>query len=81
MRTLSLSLSLSHTHTHTPADAAASAYKLEQDLGWFADPLFFGDYPASVKAAHPAAPAFTEEQRALLKGSVDFLGINFYTAQ
>ena len=54
---------------------------MEADLGWFADPLFFGDYPASVKAAHPAAPAFTDEQRALLKGSVDFLGINFYTAQ
>jgi beta-glucosidase/6-phospho-beta-glucosidase/beta-galactosidase len=27
------------------ADRAAAQRALDQDLGWFADPLFFGDYP------------------------------------
>uniref|UniRef100_A0A6B2L265 beta-glucosidase n=1 Tax=Arcella intermedia TaxID=1963864 RepID=A0A6B2L265_9EUKA len=60
-------------------DKEAAQRYLDFSLGWFADPIFFGDYPASMK--HVAAlPVFTEEQKSLLKGSTDFFGLNHYTS-
>jgi hypothetical protein len=38
-----------------PNDVAAAARALEQDLGWFAAPLYFGDYPTLVKATKPVS--------------------------
>lgn len=41
-----------------------------------------GDYPDSLKqCAASNLPSFTAEQKELLKGSLDFLGINFYTGK
>lgn len=41
-----------------------------------------GDYPESLKAcAGDNLPKFTPEESAMLKGSTDFLGINFYTGK
>jgi beta-glucosidase len=41
-----------------------------------------GDYPASLKKCAGAnLPAFTAEQKVLLRGALDFLGINFYTGK
>ncbi|EQC24955.1 hypothetical protein SDRG_17160 [Saprolegnia diclina VS20] len=49
------------------------------DLGWFADPIYFGDYPEAMKARlGDRLPRFTPEESALLKGSNDFFGINHY---
>ena len=46
-------------------------------LGRFADPIYFGDYPATMRARCGARlPAFTPEESALLKGSNDFFGLN-----
>lgn len=43
------------------------------------DPLFNGDYPKSMKdLVGDRLPAFTEEEKNLLRGSVDFIGINYY---
>uniref|UniRef100_A0A383WHZ0 beta-glucosidase n=1 Tax=Tetradesmus obliquus TaxID=3088 RepID=A0A383WHZ0_TETOB len=68
--------------TEAKEDVAAANYGLEKNLGWFADPLFFGDYPASLKScAKDVLPSFTAEESKLLKGSLDFLGINFYTGK
>jgi beta-glucosidase/6-phospho-beta-glucosidase/beta-galactosidase len=51
-------------------------------FGWFADPLHIGDYPASLKRCKGnLLPRFTPEEVALVKGSLDFQGINFYTAK
>lgn len=48
--------------------------------GWFADPIFFGDYPQVMKdRIGYKLPEFTEEERKLLKGSTDFFGLNHYT--
>lgn len=45
----------------------------------FAEPLVFGDYPKSMKeSVKERLPAFTEEEKTSLKGSFDFLGINYY---
>ena len=39
----------------------------------------FGDYPKSMKeSVKERLPAFTEEEKTSLKGSFDFLGINYY---
>lgn len=40
-----------------------------------------GDYPFIMKAlVRDGLPAFTEEEKALVKGSYDFIGINYYTS-
>lgn len=64
----------------SPEDKAAAQRGLEFFYGWFTDPVVFGDYPSSMRERLGARlPAFTAEQSALLKGSVDFLGLNHYT--
>lgn len=66
--------------TDSPKDKAAAQRALEFFLGWFTDPLYFGDYPASMRERVGAAlPEFSAEEKALLKGSLDFLGLNHYT--
>jgi len=53
---------------------------MEFVLGWFADPIYFGDYPKCMKAAcGDRLPSFTDEERDQLKGSSDFFGVNHYT--
>lgn len=62
-------------------DAEAAQRKLEFSIGWFADPIYHGDYPASMRAQlGNRLPTFTEEERALVHGSSDFYGMNHYTA-
>ena len=40
----------------------------------------FGDYPSSMRQrVRDRLPKFTAEQTALIKGSLDFVGINHYT--
>ncbi|PKH69351.1 hypothetical protein CRG98_050144 [Punica granatum] len=49
-------------------------------LGWFLDPIVYGNYPHSMRSLVGARlPKFTKEQSAMLKGSFDFLGLNYYT--
>ncbi|KAL4106622.1 hypothetical protein PRIC1_004669 [Phytophthora ramorum] len=48
-------------------------------LGWFADPVYKGDYPQVMKdRCGLRLPKFTEEEKRLLKGSSDFFGLNHY---
>jgi len=64
-----------------PADIEACDRKIEFAISWFADPIYFGDYPASMrKQLGERLPTFTEEEVALVKGSNDFYGMNHYTA-
>ncbi|XP_023530952.1 beta-glucosidase 12-like [Cucurbita pepo subsp. pepo] len=58
-----------------------AAYRaLDFMLGWFMNPLTFGDYPKSMKSlVGKRLPNFTKEQSELVKGSFDFLGFNYYT--
>lgn len=66
--------------TDSPADAAAAQRALEFFLGWFADPIYKGDYPECMRERlGDRLPAFTEEEKALIKGSSDFFGLNHYT--
>lgn len=66
--------------TKGDADVAAARRALDQELGWFAGPLFKGDYPDVVKATH-LVPEFSQDERdELAANRPDFLGINYYTA-
>ena len=65
--------------TSDPQDVGAAERCVEFWLGWFADPIFLGDYPESMKRLlGDRLPTFTENQKALLKGSADFFGLNHY---
>ena len=65
--------------TDDPADQDAAERSLEFLLAWFTDPLYFGDYPASMRQRlGDRLPRFTEEERAYVKGSSDFFGLNHY---
>ncbi|MCO5557338.1 hypothetical protein L7F22_010901 [Adiantum nelumboides] len=63
-------------------DEEASKRALDFHLGWFLDPLIFGDYPASMKElVGERLPSLHQEDstKALVKGSFDFIGPNHYT--
>lgn len=66
--------------TDSAADVAAAERALEFFLAWFADPVYKGDYPASMKQRlGDRLPSFSEEEKQLLRGSSDFFGLNHYT--
>ncbi|XP_059441316.1 beta-glucosidase 17-like [Corylus avellana] len=59
---------------------AASRY-MDFLFGWFVNPVIFGDYPEGIKSVlGNRLPKFTEAQSKLVKGSLDFLGISYYSA-
>lgn len=64
-----------------PNDVAAAERNLQFYLGWFASPIFKGDYPEVMKErAGERLPAFTDAEKADVKGSADFLGLNTYSS-
>nr|WPM03644.1 glycoside hydrolase family 1 [Phyllotreta armoraciae] len=75
----------------SPGDIEASERQLQFTYGLYANPIVYGDYPEVVKevvlrrslAQNYTASrlrGFTEEQKAALKGSYDFLCLNYYTS-
>ncbi|XP_057452836.1 beta-glucosidase 12-like [Lotus japonicus] len=59
-------------------DAAGRA--VDFMFGWFMDPLTFGNYPQSMRSlVGSRLPKFSKKQASLVKGSFDFLGLNYYT--
>ncbi|MBR9919499.1 MAG: beta-glucosidase [Bacteroidetes bacterium] len=66
--------------TDSPDDLAAAERALEFFLAWFADPIYKGDYPASMRErVGERLPEFTAGEQAMLKDSSDFFGLNHYT--
>eukprot|EP01018_Ginkgo_biloba_P013679 Gb_30772 [translate_table: standard] len=66
--------------TNSSQDIAATQRAQDFQFGWFMDPIFFGDYPASMKQrVGNRLPAFSREQSRMVKGSLDFVGVNHYT--
>ncbi|KAI4313395.1 hypothetical protein L6164_026381 [Bauhinia variegata] len=48
-------------------------------VGWFLDPFILGDYPELIrKSAGSKLPSFTKAESKLVKGSIDFFGVNYY---
>ncbi|KAF7809051.1 beta-glucosidase 40 [Senna tora] len=77
---ISLDVIWSEPATNSAENSAAAQRALDFQFGWFMDPLFFGDYPKSMRRrVGSRLPKFSKSQSALLKGSLDFVGINHYT--
>ncbi|KAK9827612.1 hypothetical protein WJX81_006199 [Elliptochloris bilobata] len=60
-------------------DQAAADRKVEFMAGIFGDPLYLGDWPASVKQRVPNLPTITSDQARDIKGSTDYFALNHYT--
>ncbi|KAK4591737.1 hypothetical protein RGQ29_016251 [Quercus rubra] len=64
----------------TSTNRKATYRVLDFFFGWFVHPVIYGDYPKSMKCSvGNRLPRFTEAQSKLLKGSLNFLGVNYYT--
>ncbi|CAN0880908.1 Beta-glucosidase 24, partial [Linum grandiflorum] len=65
-----------------PLDVVAVTTILDFILGWMLNPIIRGEYPKSMKKlVRERLPKFTPEQSKVLKGSIDFLGVNYYTSR
>ncbi|KAH9710295.1 Beta-glucosidase 12 [Citrus sinensis] len=64
----------------TAASRQAASRARDFFFGWFADPVTFGNYPESMRRiVGKRLPKFTEGESTLVKGSFDFLAVNYYT--
>ncbi|TKY65811.1 Beta-glucosidase 11 [Spatholobus suberectus] len=65
--------------TNSIDDVRAAQRAQDFYIGWFMNPFTFGDYPDIMKKnAGSRLPSFTQKESNLIRGSIDFLGINFY---
>eukprot|EP00741_Cyanophora_paradoxa_P024488 tig00022075_g23644.t1 len=79
---MNLNLDWSEPFSNSSADAAAAERNMEFMAGWFADPAYRGDYPASMRARlGPALPRFSPDEAAALRGSLDYFALNHYTSR
>ncbi|GAB2287959.1 hypothetical protein Dimus_022309 [Dionaea muscipula] len=63
------------------ADIKAASRAFDFNTAWILDPITFGDYPESMRSiVGSRLPIFTKNQSQLIKGSYDFVGINYYTS-
>ncbi|KAF8378127.1 hypothetical protein HHK36_029464 [Tetracentron sinense] len=69
-------------HSTTPHDKEAADRAVDFLVGWYMDPLVYGDYPFAMKAlVRGGLPKFSEEEQKLVKGAYDFIGVNYYTSR
>ncbi|KAJ8485107.1 hypothetical protein OPV22_017592 [Ensete ventricosum] len=67
-------------YENSKSDADAVARALDFMFRWFMDPLSQGDYPFMIRApVGDRLPEFTAKQSEMVKGSFDFIGLNYYT--
>ncbi|KAJ7949236.1 Beta-glucosidase [Quillaja saponaria] len=63
-------------------DKSAAARRLDFQLGWFLHPFYYGDYPRVMRERiGDQLPKFSEEDKELLRNSLDFIGLNHYTSR
>ncbi|KAH7518232.1 hypothetical protein FEM48_Zijuj09G0149600 [Ziziphus jujuba var. spinosa] len=62
-------------------DKEAAKRLLDFHLGWYVEPLVYGDYPKIMRElVKERLPEFSENEKSLLKGSFDFIGMNYYVS-
>ncbi|KAI4351000.1 hypothetical protein L6164_005394 [Bauhinia variegata] len=66
--------------TRSKADNYAAVRARDFHVGWFLHPIMYGAYPKTMQTiVRERLPKFTEKEVKLVKGSIDFVGINQYT--
>ncbi|GLU03268.1 hypothetical protein SLE2022_204760 [Rubroshorea leprosula] len=64
----------------TIASKRAAQRARDFDWGWAIHPVVYGDYPKIMREmVGNRLPNFTKEQSEMIKGSFNFLGVNYYT--
>jgi len=67
--------------SNSSADRAAAQRARDFHLGWFLDPIINGWYPYSMQEiVKDRLPLFSDEESRMVKGSIDYVGINHYTS-
>ncbi|KAM6568152.1 hypothetical protein CsatB_016137 [Cannabis sativa] len=67
--------------TRSKADNYAAQRARDFHVGWFIHPIVYGEYPRTMEEiVGKRLPKFTEDEIKMVKGSMDFVGINQYTA-
>lgn len=70
------------TGSNKTEDKVAASRRLEFQLGWYLNPLYYGDYPEVMREIlGEQLPKFTEEDKELLRNPMDFVGLNHYTSR
>lgn len=70
-----------YPRTDRPEDREAAERAMLFQFGWFTDPLLLGDYPPIMRQLlGDRLPSFTEDNRAELVNSTDFIGLNYYSS-
>ena len=78
---LALNMFYGFPASERPEDAAAAERAMLGFGGWFGDPVCFGDYPAVLRERLGGLlPRFSGEDARLLKHSLDFMAVNYYTS-
>ncbi|XP_009993621.1 PREDICTED: lactase-like protein [Chaetura pelagica] len=77
---------------HNPTDRDAAERYIQFHLGWFANPIYRGDYPEMLKnyvgrksskqgLGTSRLPTFSAQEKNYIKGTSDFLGIGHFTTR
>ncbi|XAR57992.1 Beta-glucosidase [Bertholletia excelsa] len=66
--------------TRSKADNYAAQRARDFHVGWFIHPIVYGEYPRTMQEiVGNRLPKFTKEEFKMVKGSMDYVGINQYT--
>ncbi|KAF4367146.1 hypothetical protein F8388_006454 [Cannabis sativa] len=61
-------------------DRLAASRALAFNIAWALDPLVHGDYPVEMRECIGLKlPKISTEEKKILKGSIDFIGLNYYS--
>ncbi|XP_020261598.1 beta-glucosidase 22-like [Asparagus officinalis] len=67
--------------SNSSANVEAAKRATDFIMGWVINPLVFGDYPEIMREkAGQRLPSFTKGGSEEVKGSFDFIGLNYYTS-
>eukprot|EP00475_Leptophrys_vorax_P038284 TRINITY_DN6721_c0_g1_i2.p1 TRINITY_DN6721_c0_g1~~TRINITY_DN6721_c0_g1_i2.p1 ORF type:complete len:297 (-),score=4.23 TRINITY_DN6721_c0_g1_i2:315-1205(-) len=80
-----IGIALDCTYHYAADDSRAAKNAAQRGMefayAWFADPIRFGSYPKSMRYfVADRMPSFTPKEARRMRGSTDFLGLDFYSA-